>query len=240
MYRKIAEKTIEFDERMKEIPYFELYPQMIPFIGKHYASSEEKLLLLAQNPIIDEKFLLKSPEMKNILDNWYILDMDKIKENKNIFWYIEKWTNLEKNLIKYAKGNFIGVPRSQYLFSSIIKASKEIDFFNQNQESIFSYIAFMDFFQKPHLPEEFKPNEQDKEMSLKILKKVIEIIQPTLIFFISDLGYRIWESSDMPVLFDKINVGYGSLPASPWWNRKDKEKLNGEERFKNFIKEMKI
>jgi hypothetical protein len=246
MYVKIAEKTNEYDKRFNGISHFEKYPQMSPFIGKNY-SSEKGLLLIAQNPIIDEKeekhnyeFLLKNNTYK-ILGDYYIENINDIREkNKTIGYIIEKWTDLERCILKYSRADFRKIPFSQYLYPNIVKTSKHINFFKDNSENIFSYIAFMDFFQKPNYIKEFIPNEDDIKIANIILEEVIKIIMPKYVYFASDCVFK---SCNEEIQNKNIIIGNGSHPG--YWNLKQKanhyskpkdiDDISGNESFIHFI-----
>jgi hypothetical protein len=247
MCHKKVEESVEYDEKFKGIPQYKLHPQMIPFVGKYYSQSEKRLLLIAQNPVIgevDEQInSLKENNINQIIDDWYIKGIDKIEDENNtsVFRIVEQWTNLNKNIISYAKGDFLRVPNSQYLFPAIVTASEDIDFFNRNHENIFSYIVFTDFFQKPHLPETFKPSDIDIEKSIEILKEIVKIIEPTHIFITSYEAQKIFESHNVDILIDKNNIGNSCHPMTKWWNKKyGEEKKSGKERFQEFIRKNEI
>jgi hypothetical protein len=252
MYVKIAERTNEYDEKLKEISLFEIHPQMIPFVGKNYNLMEKRLLVIAQNPIIDKKeeehnykFLINNNIYK-ILDDYYIKGINDIRKNNNrIGDIIEKWTKLEDCIRKYSRADLRGIPSSQYLFQKIIKASKEINFFKKNMKNIFSYISFMDFFQKPNYIENFIADKNDIEIANIILMEVIKIISPKYIYFASDCA---WENYTGKTKNDNIIVGNGSHPG--YWNLNQKgkhyfkpektEDISGSESFKYFIEYYKI
>jgi hypothetical protein len=115
---------------------------MIPFVGRYYNSRENKLLLITQNPIIDGKeeknkhnYLLQN-NVQYYLENYYDYGIDDIKKINRIIGYtIEKWTDLRKCIKKYAFINCEGrnLPKSQILFSEIVKSSKEINYFKNNE-----------------------------------------------------------------------------------------------------------
>jgi hypothetical protein len=231
MYYHKAKGTKKYDEKLKEISHFKLHPQMIPFIGKFWRSSENGLLILAQNPIIYEDIPISyERSVCKILDDWYITDILDI-ENKSIGLKIRKSTDLVKNIESYSRIGDNPIPMSQRLFNTIIQAIIEKNVVGKNNENILSYIAFADFFQIPHYKETFCPNENDIIVANETLKKIVEIIKPKFIFFVSDEAYNAF---DKKMFNDTILIGHSCHPSRNHWN------TYGKEVFQKFIIENNI
>jgi hypothetical protein len=253
-YVRGSESTKTFEENIKKISHFKIHPQMIPFVGKYYGSIDSRLLVIAKNPIIDEKFSRSFFERNNIdqvIEDWYENGIEDIKKKYNrIAYAVEKWTNLEKNIIKYAWLDTEGrnIPSSQKLFSEIIKVSKEIDFFKENDKNIFSYITFMDYFQRPNYLNEFIPNIKDKKIAHVTLMEIIKVINPNFIYFVCDEANNIWNEDKNTMENNTIIFGNGSHPGYWFYNTEaihytkpdNKNRITGRESFKYFIEINKI
>jgi hypothetical protein len=225
-----AKRTKEFDEKMKEIPHFKQHPQMIPFVGKFWKSSENGLLIIAQNPYIYDIPIFYENIVHQILDDWYTTSIFDI-ENKVIRDKIKKSTELIKNIEDYSIVGDSPIPPSQRLYNNIIQAIIEKNIVGKNNENILSYIAFVDFFQRPHFNEDFNANEQDIIIANETLKEIIKIINPKYIFFVSDGAYN---ALDKKMFNENILIGHSCHPSkNHWYNY-------GKDVFQKFIIENKI
>ncbi|MDR2535914.1 MAG: hypothetical protein LBD29_07785, partial [Treponema sp.] len=123
--------------------------------------------------------------------------------------------------------------KSQRIYSEIENAIIEAKVSFPKNENIFSYISFMNFFQRPAYEKfkegRFDPNKQDIEKANETLKDVIKYIAPQYIFFVSN---KAWENYDKNIFPD--NIGNSCYPMTNHWNN------YGKKLFKEFIIKNKI
>ena len=90
------------------------------------------------------------------------------------------------------------------------------------KDNMFRYCSFMNFFLRPACPNiSINDSHIDRETAIRNLQKVIPIIQPDAVIFVSKMAYNVakWykenEAADLGL--PTISVPH---PGSAWWNRK--------------------
>lgn len=221
----------KYDVQLLNIEHYKKHNQMMPFIGQNYGQ-KKKLL------VIGESHFCPKETDKNIIKNWYNID------NTNFNKEIIEWTATSKIIdFDIANNRFSG---SHTIYRNIFYAINETGFILEENKNVLTYISYMNFFQKPaqETGESIEVTEEDKNVANDILKKVIDIIKPDYLFFVSSES---WKSFNKEI-FDINKVGHSSHPTSIWWNRcstkytkpTEEKTITGKESFKYFIKHNKI
>jgi len=225
-------RTNDYDEKLKAIQHFQNHPQMIPFVGINWNGIYSSLLIIAESHYIENR---DNNKQKEIIENWYDILSTKLSENDRI------WTSTADIIdnSKYLEG---GESNGHRIYLHIDKAIIESGLKRENNEKMFQYVSFMNFFQRPSESESesINVNKRDQKVANETLKQVINIIKPNYIFFVSAKAWDFYDQS----LFDPNKTGHSCHPTSKWWNRKascytdvnNLGKVTGKESFINFIK----
>jgi hypothetical protein len=229
-------RSNKFDKELKSIQHFQNHPQMVPFVGIHWGEKYKKLLIIAESHYIENR---EKNAYKEIIENWYNISSSQLSENDRI------WTSTADIIdnSKYLEG---GESNGHRIYLHIDKALYESGLERVDNEKMFQYVSFMNFFQRPadSESESINVNEKDQLEANKTLKQVIDIIKPDFIFFVSAKAWDFYDKN----LFDKNKTGHSCHPTSKWWNRgascytdvNNIGKVTGKESFINFIKKNQI
>jgi hypothetical protein len=212
--------TKDYNVKFGEFPHYKKHPQMMPFVGKNWGK-HKKLLVIGESHYLANGFNIET------IKNWYNISLDDLNDkDKDIAYW---WTNTAR-LIDTTDYH-IGTMWKQ-IRDAILKAD-----FNPTDD-VFSYISYMNFFQRPALEEggSVKKGLTSEDISIanKTIKSVIDAIKPDYLFFVSSFS---WDNFDKS-LFDKKYIGHSCLPLGIWWNRKSAKyaNLTGKGSFIEFIK----
>lgn len=151
----------EFDKQFEEIAHYQIHKEMLPFVGTRF--NETNILLISESHYVPQ-------ECKEIItDDWY--------KNRDFVQHL-KGNNNTRNV---ANGG------NHPLFKSIVSASKEV-----NPALDFSCFAWYNFYQKPaQHKDSIKKGltKNDKLIAREVFEKVITILQPSAIIFLSKLAF---------------------------------------------------
>ncbi|WP_257263338.1 hypothetical protein [Endozoicomonas sp. ONNA2] len=209
----------KLDEIFKSITHYELHPEMIPWVGKDYFKQDFKVLLLGES-----HYLKKDTTYHHDLDDWY----DGVRKGvKNDTAGIKTREILQ---------NFL-TGKSKTIYRNTELALKETEYFSSHIKSPYTMVSFMNFFQRPAevSGNSIKVFPKDVEISSKVLTEVIKVLMPDVVGFTSSLAFDAAKKGnatfflkDKKVLFFRT-----SLPATAWWNNKNKKYKNatGREHF---------
>lgn len=242
--------TTEFDNNLQnQLPHLKNYPELLPFIGDNWNESKLKTLIIAESHYIDINGL------KNFhIENWYEnsskdFNQTKLIENKD---YYTNYINTRYNVDFAEKIKEKGFKKPYIVYYNIKKEIKEHISDMKDQEYIFSYFSFYNYFQRPALiqGESIKDErtKKDIEIAYDTIKKIVTIIKPKKVIFISKLSFNTFLESKKndtnSNIFNGITIVDVPHPGSAWWNRRSKnygknEDSNkyrtGKERFIHFI-----
>jgi hypothetical protein len=221
----------EYLNQLEMIGHYQNYPQMIPFVGENYDSQYHKKLLL-----VGESHFL--PEYSN-----YHLDAEK--------WYNGNHTNLNTEEKKWIDTTGVAEGLHHSFFKVLNRAIQDSGI-STTGENYLSEVSFYDYFQRPAVTgESIKKSmtDLDKEIALDTFKKVVSILKPDLIIFVSKLAVEVFENNKIdnkPVWEWTKSVGvekyiYTNHPTSSWWNRATRSDyfkgLTSREFFNAFLEE---
>lgn len=209
-----------FDDSLRSIDHFIRYPQMLPFIGERYNVEKNRILLVTES-----HYLPKESEVD--ISRWYDLNEKSLNDS-------EKENINSRNILSFHYTNH-KVP-----FNPIEKAIIESGYKTKEESDLFKYLAWCNFFQRPEKNEgeSIVVSKLDIEKSTEIFVSIVDIINPTIIIFLSS---KAWHSSkdareklgSKEIIFKKI-----VHPNTPWWNRKMKKfrDRSGKEVFMDILK----
>ncbi|PID26528.1 MAG: hypothetical protein CR982_09655 [Candidatus Cloacimonadota bacterium] len=110
-------------------------------------------------------------------------------------------------------------------------------------------IFFMNYFQRPAIEKRSFKNvctQLDKDEADKNLRKVISILKPDLIIFVSKYAVVVAEETELWKFTNTINCiyTYTNHPSTVWWNKATRPDFfkgrTSKEHFKFFLKENKF
>ena len=205
----------------ENIPHFQHYPCMRPFVGKKYLSPKHKKILL-----LGESFYL--PNTTNIhhsVSGWYGGYYSAMKD-----WELE-WidTNGLLNCSWESAGHMI--------YRELNRCVEKI--MCDHEYRGIDEVAFANYFQRPAEEEgaSFRNfmRHEDRLVSSQVIAEVVEVIKPESIIFVSkfaaDVGIKELKSK-----YDHVAIEYVCHPGTGglYWN--NKEYKHGKSRFLELLK----
>lgn len=218
------------NDNERKFAVFERFPDFVPYIAKGYGDSKKILLILesyyASNK--DSIEIVKSPE------KWYFDApqecIDSLREfGRQNEEACRHWNFASK---MYPDGR----DRKSRTFANVANVFKE---FIPKDEDPFCYCAGYNFYLRPAKERDsIKDKPIDREIAAKTLQKVISILKPEYVVFLSKKSYSVFkkECKGFKQEFPSVVFVAFAHPSSNWWNRKyGKDKLNAKERLKQFL-----
>jgi hypothetical protein len=202
-----------FDDQLCSIEHYQKFPVMRPFIGMNYGQISGKILLIAES-----HYLPPNSTINKIPENWYS-STQKDLSTEEIEWI---------NTRKIIGGNW--KPAGHMIFKELNnQISKFID---TSEFRAMSSIAFMNGFQRPApvTGDSIKNfcSSMDYKIGAETIERVINIIQPDLVIFVSKLT---WDRLGSRLLKAKLKTDFDFVchPGTGgryWHNKKYKHGVN--------------
>ena len=199
-----------FDNQLKSIRHYQLHPEMLPFIGRHYPST--KILMLGESHYLSDE---ESSETKKLQD-WY---------NRSTQDYAFKCAaNFDTRVVVH--NYLVGCRSKAYtMFRNPTLALiegwklKEV-----NNSEAFTGFAFFNYFQRPASDsgDSISQTPEDEEQSYNILTEIIAILRPKKVVFLSKKSYDSYCGQAGEVDHDFIDYVYH--PTSSYWNKENGRK----------------
>jgi hypothetical protein len=231
--------TTAFDNELKsKVQHLNNYPQMLPFIGCRWTEQSKKILLLG------ESHYMPGDELK---------DLEKDNETHLTDWYNNTSDNFYEGLADYIDTRGVvqkadnpdeeGYAKPLMIFYNLKRELKNNLSQLKNENQIFPFVSFYNYFQRPHFIEggSIENNDRDNEVAFQTLKSVFKIIKPTLMIFVSTKAKHSFMNKFNSELdkncFDNIKIDGVPHASSQWWNRKSAAYNNktGREKFISLI-----
>ena len=223
---------VTVNEKNREFAVFERFPDFVPYIAKGYGDSKKILLIwesyYASNK--DSVEIVKSPE------KWYF---DAPQES---IYKLKEFDRQNEEACRH--WNFAskmypdGIDRQSRTFANVANVFKG---FMPKGEDPFSYCAGYNFYLRPAKERDsIKDKPIDREIAAKTLQKVISILKPEYVVFLSKKSYSVFKKECKGFKQDFPSVVFVAFahPSSNWWNRKHgKDKLSAKERFTKFLRD---
>ncbi len=224
-------KQIEIEVNSKRFLIFERFPDFAPFVGGEYGCSKYKKILLIWESYYDKngkKEIIKCP------NRWYFdAGIDEIKkifgDKTNDY---ERWLNFARKMHEKGKD------RESLTFKNVEKILNKFS----GDENSFRYCAGYNYYLRPASnSSSIKADKLDEEIAAKTLEKIIDILKPDVVVFLSKKANTSFKTyfKTYKNKFSTIQFKSFVHPACAWWNRKSgkEPKKSGEERFEEFISE---
>ena len=237
---------------INSIPFFQIHPEYLPFIGDHY--EQYKILIVGESHYIGQTPDNEEYSIEYFMKNWWNQETNSPGYEKWADWY-----NTRGVLNSYLFGDR---HRGHLIFTNLVKAfsektlKKKIDSINIENSQAFHYLAFMNFFQMPSLFDGMKfwnslvesgkkHNEPNLALSAWnkcslesawVLDSIIDILRPNLVIFSSKSAYYAYLESKTTHSNDN-NIYCVPHAGSPYWNKGTKESngKTGKELFFEFL-----
>lgn len=241
----MSESTTSYDEQLKkEIPHYNSYPKMLPFVGSQWGK-HKRLLLLGESHYIDGKKLSQKFPDFDYQKEWYELDEKKLSTlSGNIH---------TRGVVKKADLPKVqGFSKALSIFYNVKKEIKGTIPVFSNEPTVFQYFSFMNYFQRPAFIEgdSIINNSKDNEVAYQALKGVLHVISPDAIVFTSSKAHNaFWWSRKQDgesSIFNNIKISHVPHPGCAWWGRKSKsygkthdwKNRTGRQKFQAILKEV--
>lgn len=224
---KYDEALCKICSENSDIPFYgKIHPELLPYIGENYEKT--RVILVAESHYIKKATI---EEFKAL--NWYNRPVPQDETNpfrKYIGWFDTR--GVVSNYIDYRKK---GEGHTTFLHPSKVLLNLKNDI--ENEFEAFTYFAFMNYFQRPALNsgKSIKYDENDKKYANYLFIKIIQIIQPKAVVFLSKKAYYAFDKCTCP---SDIEFKVVSHPTCPWWNRQRKDGGSGCEDFRKILAEI--
>ena len=220
-----------YDADLMQLVHYQNFPQMLPFIGDHYAKT--KLLLVGESHYLPEDSTIQQDDAI-----WYASNLQSLTDEE------VTWTNTRE-----AANNYIELGRAYKSLSiysnpenaiQIHAVNSKFDF--QNKKGI-EHLAFYNFFQRPAEVEGGSINATDLDATKveETLAQIIKVIDPKFIVFTSS---KAWDNLSWDFINANPNIKFEVVPhpGCPWWNRVSKKcgGISGKEKFIKFLEDNSI
>lgn len=190
-------------KELQQIPFYQQYPHMCPFVGKQYGKISKKIIFLGESHYVPQNSVVSLNPTKWYNGNEKDLNADEIE-------FIGTF-----DLINNRRNQELGAPAWRYYLDMekcLIAAGFPLC------ENMFQYVSFMNLFQRPAVEtgKSIVICPEDIEKSSEIINKAIKIIDPDIAIFFTTKGYNTFHN----IIADKkIQTIRGCHTTSPWWNR---------------------
>ncbi|WP_447928118.1 hypothetical protein [Vreelandella sp. EE27] len=206
-----------FDNAFDQLPHYQAYPRMRPFVGRLYGQDGPKILLVAESHYLP-------PESSLHLDSqrWYSGSEKELGvEDK------PGWIHTRK-IIDKENGKWTA--RGHEIYRRINRALGEAGY--PEGGNLFRHVAFMNAFQRPAATgKSLNVQRADLEVAKQTLNGVINAIESDCVIFVSIKAKR---HLARHIEIDSKGVPH---PACAWWYRASKHGP-GKERFIRYISEI--
>ena len=222
---------VDYDGKLKEIRHFGLHPEMLPFVGRNYPQT--KILLLGESHYLsdDEDFEVKK------MEGWYT------KQSNEYAFKHPGYFNTRDVVHNFLIG---WRSKAHSIFSNPAKALIEAwDLKDITDSEAYTAFAFFNYFQRPEANsgKSILLSKDDEESSAKVFNKIVEVLEPQLVVFLSKKAYESYcpyKGKD-----EKFKIEEVYHPTCKYWNEEGgKQKISGLfrelEQFNGFLKKQQI
>ncbi len=180
----------QLNANLAQIRHFQLHPELLPHVGQHY--DEYRILLIGESHYLPTKDV-DYGDYIDVFKNWYEDKLEHIPGVSDDEWEKDRSYFNTRNLItgffngEQHNNSFLAIPNKLFIEVMSQKAKQT------KSNSLFSYCAFFNYFQRPHLREKegfsfILPDEAKK--TYNIVSEAITALNPLLVLFISTKASR--------------------------------------------------
>jgi len=216
------------------VSHYANYPEMLPFVGINWDRSAKVLL-------IGESHYLPFDEIayySNIdyFKNWYNENSKALEDHH------KGYINTRKNFQIIESGEFA---RPLMIYYNLQKAILELEDY-AGSDRVFQNFSYYNYFQKPAYIQEIagenrsiKADKKDKEVAFKVFQRVVDVLKPRLVIFVSKSAFNAFSELKFASSKDFKSLTINVVPHAgrSWWNRTSKQydNLTGKEKFKKIL-----
>lgn len=208
--------TTDFDQSFSQVPHYRLYPELYPWVGKHYVAQDTKILVLGESHYLHES-------------SGYHLDAAAWYEGLSLEGKCDKHWIITRDIVSNGIKNGWR-PRSKLIYKNIEGALLEAKVTGPAGETPFSTIAFYNYFQRPaeKSGDSIRVTELDRSHSAATLIAMLGILKPNIVLFCSKKAWRAAKASDVVRCASENSIRLVSTvhPSTSWWNRPMKSYKN--------------
>lgn len=245
----------KYDDLLKEIPFYKVHPEMIPFVGKYY----DKYRILH---VGESHYICLNGTNQNVFtlsyfgNRWFTDECKEVKEISKGSYDTRKVVN---DFILYGSGrtrSYFGI-FSNFL-RSFLDSGNFSDKYGEHARNSYNYMAFMNFIQMPSLYsgmsywpsliENMKKNpdipisaeeiwNSSIDYSVRVFDAVVDKLNPRLVVFTSISAGKAYRNKKGKYSDDE-RVLYLDHPTSSWWNRKKREGFSSREKLEKTLSDI--
>jgi hypothetical protein len=209
-----------FDTALGEIPHYQRYPSMLPFVGAEYGSVHHpKLLVVGESFYFPEESTSHEDPVK-----WYSMDQSVLDKDNEIAWI---------NCRELLECGWKSAGHRMYRELNACLAELNL----QTEDRPVSHIAFTNAFMRPAKKGASMRHtyvHQDISVSLDVLTKVFSALRPDVVVFASMFAWRAVGVNFQDGL-PGVEFKFVSHPADPrHWNKRSYQ--HGRTKFINILK----
>ena len=199
---------------MDTIKHYQNFPCMKPWVGNEYNADTHKRLLV----IGESHYLPPNSTVHLNAEKWYGKQQSDLGEEE-IKWLSTSGiirSNKDNNFPKKAHG----------IYRNACAAINSCSFNYNPPSKVIDHFAYYNFFQRPAeiSGDSIKVKPVDKDVSLSVLKAVLDVLEPELVIFTSSLAGKVGRGLVSDNNFPFVVTPH---PTCAWWNRRAK-KYNGK------------
>lgn len=222
------------ENALNDIHHYRIHPEYLPFIGKDY--EKYRILIVGESHYINQSAHSSTVTLKDF-DLWWDEPCPKVSNGS------EGWYNTRQVVENYKsgdKGGKYGIFTNTIKSFSKVVLGEEIHRITLDKKQLIDCFAFMNFFQMPALYSKMKYwNSLVKSAKLlgdtslayevwnksaaassEVLNKVIDIIKPRLVVFVSVSAGKAYKDLIAAKPAVGTDIVYTSHPSSPFsWNK---------------------
>jgi hypothetical protein len=216
------EKISKFDVGLGGIKHFELHAEYLPYVGHFY--DQFRILLIGESHYLKKYY----GEQTDFLEGWYEKYTHQFQWNdeSDTSWFNTRGVVNDFRVRNHLKGYII--------FRKPSKIIRECIYENYGIElsdfDAYRCCSFLNYYQRPELKtgESIANNHEDDINAAETLKRVIEILKPIQVIFLSKKAFESYHR------LNSSDYSYFYHPNSKYWG---KGIVQGEEGFKQLINE---
>ncbi|MBC6995221.1 hypothetical protein QWY85_12425 [Neolewinella lacunae] len=197
-----------FDDLLQTLPHYQLYPQMLPFIGSHYRRMNKRVLVIGES-----HYLRKESEQKSESGAWYDGTAAAMLDDEDRNWIHTRGTAGSGEKQRYASKAF-GIYRNVEFAIRDLLVDKDLP-----TDNYLRYVAYYNYFQRPaKTGDSLEVTDLDKKTAYHHLLALGDILEVTHFAFVSKLAYyAFWKSHGKDEFFTR-NIFGTAHPSTSWWN----------------------
>ncbi|MDT4854181.1 hypothetical protein FQZ97_884700 [compost metagenome] len=201
-----------FDDQLLQIAHLAQYPNLLPWIGHGFRTTELQVLILGES-----HYLPRGVCFHHDPATWYAgLDIPDVQSLR--------WMKTRGIIQKGLASNWKGSSKTIYrqLSSAVEACGVAVE------RPVFAQLAFMNYFQRPAevTGDSIQVSELDRQVSAHTVEGVVRVLQPRVVVFCSRLAWRAARDSGLVAALQAAGhvVGHTPHPASAWWHRPSRKR----------------